>query len=369
MKIIFWTVSHLPDLGGFQWSTFRLARMIKKLGHEPVFLTGTAQDSIYDQEVPALRISCPNVRDWTVKSGQWLLNNRKNIDVVHAIDLFYKAIDVQLDFLLESKLPAVIKIPTMGCVPRLIDNEALRQNFGLIDALIALSGGIRSELIQVGVQDARIHSIPNGIDMQEFAPVSDKEQLRSGLRLPKDKILILFAGRLVCRKRVDVLLEAMKSLPGNVHLVMVGSSFGQRDSVEERILQTAKELENVTVREATADTLPYYQACDINALLSEREGSPNAVLEGMSCTLPTVATDIPGISDIIDCGREGILVPVGDVEQTSKALIRLAGDQDLRQRMGQSARKRIKKQFDIEVVTRLYLHLYGGILKKKGVSP
>ncbi len=365
MKVMFWTASHLPDLGGFQWSTYRLAKMMKELGHEPAFLTGTEQQSICDQLVPAVRIPCTSVREWTEKSGQWLLENRSKFDVIHSIDLFYKAIDVQLDFLLASKLPTVIKIPTMGYIPKLINSDALRRKFSSMDALIALSEGIKSELTEAGISEAKIHSIPNGIDMQEFTPACNKQELRNVLQLPESKVLILFAGRLVYRKRVDVLLEATASLSQTVHLVLVGSSFGQRDSVEEQILQTAGTMANVTVREATAETLKYYQACDINVLLSEREGLPNAVLEGMSCSMPTVATDIAGITNVISSGYEGILVPVDDVSKTSEALMLLAENQELRQRMGQAARRKVKKEFDISVVTRKYLDLYQGILKGK----
>src|SRR3990167_3357027 len=143
MKIVFWTVSHLPDLGGFQWSTFRLAKALKKRGHEVLFLTATVQDSSYDDIVGSVRIQASNIPEWTTKSGQWLLENIHRFDVIHAIDLFYRSIDGQLDFLDRSGLPSVVKIPTMGCVPRLITSQSLRCQLNKVDAIIALSEGIK----------------------------------------------------------------------------------------------------------------------------------------------------------------------------------------------------------------------------------
>jgi glycosyltransferase involved in cell wall biosynthesis len=366
MKILFWTVSHLPDLGGFQWSTFRLAKSLKAFGHEVVFLTKTEQACHFDNGMPAIRMPCSDIQGWVLKSGRWILANTAIFNVLHVVDLFYQSIDSQIDFILKSGKPNVVKIPTLGYVPKLINNS-IRERFCSIDAFIALSDGIKEELIGCGVAGENIYLIPNGISTVDFSPATDKQKAKYDLELPESKILILFAGRLVWRKRVDILLEAMKKMPERFHLVIVGSSFGQRDSVEEQILQEAAKFGNITVRQATADILKYYQACDINVLLSEREGSPNSILEGMSCGMATVATNIHGISNAITNGEEGILVPVADVGKTINALLRVGSDRDLMSKMGQLARIRIQEKFAIEIVANTYLDLYRNVSKRKGV--
>jgi len=364
MRIIFWTFSHLPDLGGFQWSTFRLARALKELGHEPLFLTGTTQASEFDSVVDAIRISAANVPDWTMKSGRWLLENHHRFDVVHAIDLFYKAIGEQVGFLLDADLPAVIKIPTQGYVPRLITDCELKHKFRLIDAIIALNNGIKTELLEIGVKPERIYAIPNGIDSREFIPASDKTAAKKLLAFPRHKITVLYAGRFVQRKRIDVLLEAAKSLPKTVQLVLVGSGFEMRDSVERELIQLASRIPNARIVKAIPNILAYYQASDINVLLSEREGQSNSILEGMACGLPTIATDIPGISETVHAEVEGILVKVGDIEGTEKALLRLILSQDLRIKMGDAGRNRILREFDIRIIAQRYENLYREIITK-----
>jgi len=168
----------------------------------------------------------------------------------------------------------------------------------------------------------------------------------------------------VQRKRIDVLLEAAKSLPKTVQLVLVGSGFEMRDSVERELIQLASRIPNARIVKAIPNILAYYQASDINVLLSEREGQSNSILEGMACGLPTIATDIPGISETVHAEVEGILVKVGDIEGTEKALLRLILSQDLRIKMGDAGRNRILREFDIRIIAQRYENLYREIITK-----
>jgi len=365
MKIVFWTVSHLPDLGGFQWSTFRLAKALKKLGHEALFLTATAENSSFDGIVEAVRIPTSNIPEWTTKSGQWLLDNASRFDVIHAIDLFYQSIGEQFDFLHSSGLPSVIKIPTMGCIPRLITSPEMKRQLSKVDAVVSLSEGIRSELLAVGVEAEKIYSIPNGVPCEEFVPSLNKGIAKRLLGFAESDVLVLYAGRLVGRKRVDILLEAAKQLIGEVKFILMGSGFDMRDSTEKKMLNLAQSLPNVSIVGAQENTLAYYQASDIHILLSEREGQPNSVLEGMSCSLPTIATNIQGISNLITDGVEGVLVDVGDVDGTMATLQKLAHDSELRLIMGKAGREKVLRQFEIGIIANRYVELYEGIIKNR----
>ena len=368
-NIAFWTASHLPDLGGFQWSTYRLAKALAKLGHKPTFVTRSTLGQDFATEVPAVRFGGETVLDWTRISGQWLLSQRNRLDLIHTIDCFYKAIDEQLSILTATGLPTVLKIPTQGYIQKLINTAYRQQGFRQISAFSALNPGIVAELNQLDIDRARVHLIPNGVDPSEFVPAANSAELRKQLGLPNGKILLLFMGRLVYRKRLDVLLSAMESMPTAVTLIIVGSSFGQRDSVEAEIIKRAPTLPNVILRPSTAEVLPYYQACDIQVLLSEREGLPNSILEGMSCALPTVVSNIPGLAEVVDSEEDGIIVPVGDVASTVSVLTRLAADVELRKRLGQAARRKIIARYDIQTVALTYNALYKTLTEKGRMRP
>ena len=365
MKIVFWTVSHLPDIGGLQWSTFRLAKTLKKFGHEVLFLTATAKISDFDNIITTTRILAPNIIEWTTKSGSWLLNNISQFDVIHVIDLFYQSVGQQFNYLCHSGLPSVIKIPTMGCIPRIITTPELRYQLNKIDALISLNKGIESELLEVGVKPEKIHYIPNGIVCEEFIPPSNKGEIKKILGFTENDVLVLYVGRLVSRKRLDVLLEVAKRLIGEAKFIIMGSGFNMRDSAEEKILDLAQSISNIYIVKAQKNTLTYYQASDIHILLSEREGQPNSILEGMSCALPTIATNIQGISNLITNNIEGILVNVGDIDSTVAALRKLIYDTELRLTMGENGREKVIRQFEIDIVANQYIELYKSLVENK----
>jgi len=358
MKILFWIESFLPDLGGMQWSIYRLARALKNGGHKIIILTRESAKKELVNDFSIIRLPGKNTFEWTLNSGRWLKENSNRFDVIQTVDLFYQAIEPQLDILKTCGKPSVLKIPTAGYVPKLINSGELFKAFQSIGSFIALNDLILNELIGVGAQREKIFCIPNGVDCEEFFPSLDKTLIRKSLGLPSDKFLVIFAGRFVERKRLDILLAAIKLTDANVHLVMVGSGFGQRDSNEERLMNEVENLEKVTIVRSTDNCLPYFQAGDAQILLSEREGMPNSLLEGMACSLPTIATSISGIIDLITDGLEGFLVPVGKIQETANAINSLARNNDTRISMGSFARSKIMEKFNVNNIAKQYELLY-----------
>jgi glycosyltransferase involved in cell wall biosynthesis len=84
----------------------------------------------------------------------------------------------------------------------------------------------------------------------------------------------------------------------------------------------------------------------------ETEHSSNAILEAMTCRKPVVATDVGGNREIVLDGETGLLVPPGDRDALAAALRRLAGDAELRARLGSAGRRRVEAEFGIEHVAR-----------------
>ena len=363
-SIAFWTASHLPDIGGFQWSTYRLARSLKSRGHCPLFVTRRSDQSLPSLEVPEIRFGGESVRDWVIESGNWLLAHRSEFDVIHAVDCFFNAVDEQLMFFEQSKLPTVLKIPTQGCFGKLMSSTCRISAFGKVSAFSVLNPGIGEELALAGMDPRKFWSIPNGIDSEEFKLCRNRAELRHQLELPEQKILLLYAGRLVHRKRLDTLLAAMELAPLQTTLVIVGSGFGQRDSVEDEVFRKAAGMKNVLLRKPANNVLPYFQSCDIHILLSEREGMPNSVLEGMSCALPTIATAIPGLREIVSPGVEGFLVPVGNVQAAAESISTLVKDGSMRKSMGLAARQKILRDYDMRIIAAAYEAMYKHICLK-----
>jgi glycosyltransferase involved in cell wall biosynthesis len=94
------------------------------------------------------------------------------------------------------------------------------------------------------------------------------------------------------------------------------------------------------------------------------EGCPVALLEAMSCGKACIATDIPGVRDIIEDGKNGLLVPPENVAALAEAIDRLSSSPELRSSFGVAARKRIEERFSIEREVADHEDLYAGIFPR-----
>ena len=102
-----------------------------------------------------------------------------------------------------------------------------------------------------------------------------------------------------------------------------------------------------------------YNLLDVLALPSLHDGLPNALLEGMACARPVVASAVGGILDVVADGQDGLLVPPGDVAALTDALLHLLRAPDERVRLGAAARQTVASRFGLEREVAQNLELYG----------
>jgi glycosyltransferase involved in cell wall biosynthesis len=200
--------------------------------------------------------------------------------------------------------------------------------------------------------------IPNAIDT-ERAPVGDGQRFRARLGLDPNALLVAAVGRLSAMKGHKILLQAWpavrRSIP-DAQLVLVGegeerasleatvAELGVGDSV--RFLGFVRELGDV------------YDAMDILVHPSLRdEGCSNTVLEAMWQGRPCIVTACGGLPELVEHGETGRIVPLGDPQSLTDALIRLLPDTSTRERMGQEARKTVENRYSLDRVTTLFEHL------------
>jgi glycosyltransferase involved in cell wall biosynthesis len=189
------------------------------------------------------------------------------------------------------------------------------------DAVVAVSRNLRDRLIEMGIVAGKIRVIERGVDLELFSP-GDRRSSRRKLFLPQDVPTLLWVGRMVPVKGLEVLLEAcalLKQQGRRFRLNLVG------DGPLRQSLGAAAARRGITdlvhfAGASAQDRLPdWYRAADLFVLPSRSEGVPNVLRESLACGTPFVATDVGGISEIAsDVGN--CLVPPGDAGALAGAI-------------------------------------------------
>src|SRR5881392_1854032 len=186
---------------------------------------------------------------------------------------------------------------------------------------------------------------------------------------------VLFVGRLVERKGVSHLVDAVSlllPLPGaDVRLVIVGDG-PERARIEARIRE--KRLDGrvaVRGRVSDAELQAAYAAADafvLPAVVDRRgdtEGLGVVLLEAMNHRVPVIASAIGGITDIVEDGVSGLLVPPGDATALAAALGRLARAPDVAAGLGEAGYRRLRERFSWDAITRRWLEVYAAAARPR----
>jgi len=241
------------------------------------------------------------------------------------------------------------------------------------------SASQREFLIEQGIADAsRLFCIGAGslagVDVQRFDPnrflQSQRESMRQLLGIPSDAPVLLFVGRITVDKGVRELLEAfqwLKATGSDVHLVLVGTIDAGSGVVGSILLSQIEHLLDVHVVGYTDSPESYLSIADILCLPSYREGFGTVVIEAAAMGVPTIGTEIYGLSDAVVHGETGLLVPPRNVEELASALEKLLADKLLRRRMGEAARQRALTLFDARKVNRQIVDEYRILLQEKRI--
>lgn len=202
-------------------------------------------------------------------------------------------------------------------------------------------------------EDERVIVIPNGVDLSRFRPGVGAGVLRGELGLDAATPLIVAASQISRVKGIHVLVQAFAALgasdpPPRLALIGEGDPEGLMIA-EARRLGVAGRVHTLGFRR-NLDLL--LEDADIVAHPSmfEGEGLPNSVLEAMAKGKAVIAARIGGTDEALTDDSEGLLVPPGDTDALARAIGRLLADRALRERLGASARSRMEREFDEDLM-------------------
>lgn len=280
------------------------------------------------------------------------LNARGTWDVgvffrVHRLVLEHR-IDVILSFLVHANVAAALvhwRFPDVRVIQSIQTTQArprwhwFAQRIAARNAQLVIVGSpSTAQLAQArsGIPGARLKVIPNAIDADAFSELHPPS-------LDGTTAKIGFIGRLDPIKRIGDLVAAMDLLGSDYELAIYGEGT-KRGAIESQVARLGL---GQRVRLCGAVPRPQ-EALAQTALLvlpSQAEGFGLVLIEAMAAGVPVVATDVPGIRDVVEHERTGLLVKAGDPQHLADAIIRMREDKALRERLVNNAREMVRHRY------------------------
>jgi glycosyltransferase involved in cell wall biosynthesis len=227
-----------------------------------------------------------------------------------------------------------------------ISNKFEKNAFVWADAVTAGSKEAYEYYSKLG---SKVSFIPNAIDI---------DSLPSGIDTRYDK-QIIFAGRLSKEKGILTILESVKNLPDDIHLLIVGIG-----PEEETVINSVKNNKNIHYLgyQPKEKTIPLIRGSKLLIQPSLAEGISATLLEAMACKTPVIVTNVGGNLDLFENNKTGILIEPENPDKLLKEIIYLLNDQTKLQQLSKSAFEEVQK-YDWSNIGKKYLNLYEKLLK------
>ncbi len=369
-----------PVYGGAEQQCLRLSKELIRSGHEALVLTpslpNTARSEILES-VPVHRVGLkvPGLLGslaYVVSGLLWLVRNKDRYTVIHAHLASSTAVLAAIASYITGK-PAIVKFAGGRATGDIATSCAtwygtLKLKFlsRYISAFVCPNKEIFQELTRHGFPAQRISIIPNGIDTNEYGPISTEERLafRRELSLGNAAFVTVFVGRLEAGKGVEQLIDAWKLFNKPEAVLLIVGTGSRKEQLKERAGGTS----GITFAGWTQRTTAYLSAADCFVLPSFGEGLPNSLIEAMSRGIACIGSDIGGINELLTDKANGLLVKPGDVAALAEAIAVIEKDPAYALKLGAAAREYVCAHLSIGIIAGKYLELYNGVCGQRGTT-
>lgn len=360
-----------PTVGGSGILATRLGVELAKTGHMAHFITYERPYAIQGYDIPNVKVHLVSVVEYplfkyppyTIALASELarVTKRENLDLIHVHYAIPHATAAQLAREITGK-PYITTlhgsdVTILGSDPSYEPTNTMSIEHS--DAITTVSQYMATEARNTLGISKEIKVIPNFVDHTHYTPAPC-----SRLETPKPRaITLVHVSNFRPVKRIEDLIYSMciitKEEP-NAQLILVGDG-PERHRIE-RLIDRLDLRRNILVTGYRSDVAAMMNCADALVLCSQTENAPLTILEGMSCGLPIIATNVGGIPEQVQDGENGFLVPVKHPEEIAEAALKLNADEKLLARMGEKARKTILEKYTKDKILQQYIDVYESIL-------
>jgi len=245
---------------------------------------------------------------------------------------------------------------------RVRDSFFNRYLYRRIDRIVVVSDSVKQCFAHlakkrvISADDIRI--ISSAVDTNRFRPSQEiRQRVRARLGVKPEEFLVGFVGRICEGKGIYHLLDALEVLlPREEKLKFVAVGECSEDDIMQKL--ASFNGQRVILPGFRKDVHDYYQAIDIFAMPSLKEGLPTSIIEAMACGKAIVAASVGGIPEIISHGQNGLLIPPRDPAAIVEAIQQLLKDESLRKKLSEAAQATAARNFSYEILNQKTKQLY-----------
>jgi N-acetyl-alpha-D-glucosaminyl L-malate synthase BshA len=234
------------------------------------------------------------------------------------------------------------------------------------DGVTSISDYLKDKTVEDFGVTRGIEVVPNFVNCDVYTPIADEErraEARRKLAAPNEAILMHLSNFRPVKRVVDVVrifAAVVRQIPAQLVLVGDGPDRSEAEWLA-RDLGIQTHVHFLGKQESVNELLPL---ADLLLMPSQLESFGLAALEAMACKVPSIATRVGGVPELIDDGVTGLLYPVGDVKAMAEGALELLGDKPRLEAMRDAARKTAQKRFCATLVVPQYIRYYEAVMKQ-----
>ncbi|UAT29239.1 N-acetyl-alpha-D-glucosaminyl L-malate synthase BshA [Bacillus badius] len=364
-----------PTVGGSGVVASELGKLLAEKGHEIHFITtgrpfrlNRMYPNIYFHQVDVNQYSVFQYPPYEIALANKIAEiiKREELDILHVHYAIPHAVCAILGRQIARSSIKIVTtlhgtdITVLGHDPSL--SAAIRFGIEESDAVTAVSHALISQTMDVIYPKKKIQPIYNFIDERVYRKRPANDRLRQELGIADEDKVIMHVSNFRSVKRVPDVVRVFKRVREKMpaKLLLVG------DGPEMTIvckLVSELQLEGSVLFLGKQDNLEeLYALSDLLLLLSEKESFGLVLLEAMACGVPCIGTNVGGIPEVIEHGRNGFISELGDIESMTAQALQLLTDEEFYQKASEQALKTVQTRFDSQKIVHEYETLYFNLL-------